>query len=276
MRPPVRQTSRTFRQEIPTADGRPKRQIRPPPDRDIPMYISRRDASELRFCLTILKELQKKVYEPHSHPFLRRLDDVTLNKPDYSKVIKYPMDFGTVGKKLNEQKYLNANECYNDIKLIFKNCYKYIGVDKPVRGIVKQLEKVFDEKWHEKSKKLTRKPAGKREPASSSTRRRQSSSFEDEIGTIQEQMTTMAKRLNEIRSRKKKRLGYSTSLQMKDAKGKTVQRKGSRISKESNEIIVDLTLDQKVELVAKLNLLSPSKIEGVCRIINDVMSLDVV
>ena len=35
------------------------------------------------------------------------------------------MDFGTVKKKLDRVDYMNAQECIEDFKLVWNNCYKY-------------------------------------------------------------------------------------------------------------------------------------------------------
>jgi bromodomain-containing factor 1 len=75
------------------------------------------------------------------------------------------MDIGTIDTKLKEQQYANADEFYADVKLIFKNCYKYNGIDSPVSGLAKQLEKVFDKKWAEKPEEPPEKPASKRDQA---------------------------------------------------------------------------------------------------------------
>jgi bromodomain-containing factor 1 len=262
------------------ADGRPKREIKPPPERDIPMdkpRLRKKHAAELRFCQQVIRELQKKIHEPYSFPFLAPVDAVALNIPDYYKIIKQPMDLGTLDTKLKEQQYANADEFYADAKLIFKNCYKYNGPDSPVSGMAKQLEKVFDKKWLEKPEEPPEKPAGKRGLSSSPPREEESSSEEDEIGRIQEQMTAMAKRLSEMQSRKKQRQHEkSPTLKGKGGKSKKPQRtsSGSSKPKKVKEYIPEVTFEQKRELSEKINFLSPSKMQGVLELIKDAMPLD--
>ena len=167
-----------------------------------------------------------------------------------------------------------------DVKLIFKNCYKYNGIDSPVSALAKQLEKVFDKKWLEKPEEPPEKPAGKRGLSSSPAREEESSSEEDEIGRIQEQMTLMAKRLSEMQSRKKQqRQEKSPTLKGKGAKGGKKaggQRSGSGSSKpkKPKEYIPEVTFEQKRELSEKINFLSPSKMQGVLELIKDAMPLD--
>ena len=283
--PPARRPSGAFppiRRESLTADGRPKREIKPPPERDIPMdkpRLRKKNAVELRFCQNVMRELQKKVHEPYSYPFLVPVDPIVLNIPDYFKIIKNPMDLGTIDTKLKEQQYTSADEFYADVKLVFKNCYKYNGNDSPVAGLAKQLEKVFDKKWLEKPEEPPEKPAGKRGLSSSPPREEESSSEEDEIGRIQEQMTLMAKKLSEMQSRKKQqRQEKSPTLKGKGGKAASGNKKrslsGSSKPKKPKEFIPEVTFEQKRELSEKINFLSPSKMQGVLELIKDAMPLD--
>lgn len=68
---------------------------------------------------------------------------------DYFDVIKQPMDFSTIKKKLNSGKYTNFGEFDSDIQLTFDNCYKYNGVDSQVGHICTNVKneyiKIFSE-----------------------------------------------------------------------------------------------------------------------------------
>jgi bromodomain-containing factor 1 len=238
----------------------------------------KKNAGELRFCQSVLKELQKKSHEPYSYPFLVPVDAVALNIPDYYKIIKNPMDLGTIDQKMKDGQYSNADEFYADVKQIFKNCYKYNGTESPVSGLAKQLEKVFDKKWTEKPEEPPEKPANKRQ-SSSPVQEQESSSDEDEIGRIQEQMTLMAKRLSEMQSRKKQRHEQkSPTIKGKGSKKAKPQRSssGSSKPKKPKEVIPEVTFEQKRELSEKINFLSPSKMQGVLDLIKDAMPLDAV
>ena len=48
-----------------------------------------------------------------------------LQAPDYHRVIKHPMDLGTIKYRLNTIHYKNAEEFVKDLKLMFANCYTY-------------------------------------------------------------------------------------------------------------------------------------------------------
>ncbi|VDN10338.1 unnamed protein product [Dibothriocephalus latus] len=56
-------------------------------------------------------------------PFLKPVDHQKLNLPDYPKIIKHPMDLGTIKQRLNLKFYKCASECLDDIFTMFRNCY---------------------------------------------------------------------------------------------------------------------------------------------------------
>lgn len=55
-----------------------------------------------------------------------------LNIPDYPQIVKEPMDFGTIKKKLSLNVYKHVDEFVKDVNLIFHNCKLYNGVDSVV------------------------------------------------------------------------------------------------------------------------------------------------
>ena len=44
---------------------------------------------------------------------------------DYHKIIKQPMDMGTIKKRLENSFYRCASECIQDFNTMFTNCYIY-------------------------------------------------------------------------------------------------------------------------------------------------------
>ncbi|KAL3461277.1 hypothetical protein BJX64DRAFT_261204 [Aspergillus heterothallicus] len=69
----------------------------------------------------VLSEL--KAMTEHSSAFLTRVNK--RDAPDYYAVIKYPMDLGTMTKKLKALQYKSKQEFVDDINLIWSNCFKY-------------------------------------------------------------------------------------------------------------------------------------------------------
>lgn len=50
-----------------------------------------------------------------------QVDIVLLGIPDYPKIIKRPMDYGTINTKLDRREYRTAEDCLNDILQVSKN-----------------------------------------------------------------------------------------------------------------------------------------------------------
>lgn len=136
-------------------DGRPKREIHPPPSKDYPEPLTKRrnprkNDIQMKFCLQTLRELKKSKYRDINYPFLQPVDVVALNIPDYMDIIKHPMDLSTIERKLNEGAYDEPEEFEQDIRLMFNNCYTYNPATLPVHKMGRELERVFDEKWSQK------------------------------------------------------------------------------------------------------------------------------
>ncbi|KAI1003773.1 hypothetical protein K3495_g4436 [Podosphaera aphanis] len=147
-----------IRRDFTKADGgRPKREIHPPKNKDLPYSVrpkNRKHLIELKFCEETLNEMQKPKYNSLSHPFMIPVDPVALGIPNYFAIIKKPMDISTVAKKLKDGAYLNAHEFEKDIRQIFINCYKYNPEGNPVRQMGQGFEEVFNNFWSKKDQYL--------------------------------------------------------------------------------------------------------------------------
>ena len=64
--------------------------------------------------------------------FHKPVDPIELGIPDYFKIIKNPMDFSTIKKKLSSNLYTNFKQFTEDIALTFDNCYLYNGTNSSV------------------------------------------------------------------------------------------------------------------------------------------------
>uniref|UniRef100_A0A4W3I919 Bromo domain-containing protein n=1 Tax=Callorhinchus milii TaxID=7868 RepID=A0A4W3I919_CALMI len=83
----------------------------------------KRLTNQLQFLLKVLlKTIWKHQF---AWPFQQPVDAAKLNLPDYYKIIKSPMDMGTIKKRLETNYYLNAQECIQDFNTMFTNCYIY-------------------------------------------------------------------------------------------------------------------------------------------------------
>jgi hypothetical protein len=72
------------------------------------------------------KELMKILWRTqNAWLFHEPVDPVRLKIADYFDIIKRPMDFGTIKKKLYSNGYATAKEFLGDLNLVFANCNKY-------------------------------------------------------------------------------------------------------------------------------------------------------
>ncbi|KAF1938872.1 bromodomain-containing protein-like protein [Clathrospora elynae] len=158
-----------IRRDSTTADGRPKREIHRP-SKDLPYTNAKprrkKFQQELKFCESVLTELLKPKYSPVTYPFITPVDPVALNIPSYLKIIKKPMDFGTIERNLKNGVYQSAKDFYNDAQLVFHNCYKFNPEGDVVNKMGHQLEDLFESLWKEKSDWLAQHaPAPEQSPS---------------------------------------------------------------------------------------------------------------
>uniref|UniRef100_A0A672NX96 Bromodomain-containing protein 3-like n=1 Tax=Sinocyclocheilus grahami TaxID=75366 RepID=A0A672NX96_SINGR len=115
----------------------------PPPEVTNPVKPGRK-TNQLQYMQNVVvKTLWKHQF---AWPFYTPVDAIKLSLPDYHKIIKNPMDMGTIKKRLENNYYWTAGECMQDFNTMFTNCYIY---NKPTDDIVlmaQALEKIFLQK----------------------------------------------------------------------------------------------------------------------------------
>ncbi|KAG5896493.1 hypothetical protein JTB14_005870 [Gonioctena quinquepunctata] len=109
--------------------------VHPPPD------MPGRVTNQLQFLQkTVLKAVWKHQF---AWPFQQPVDAKKLNLPDYHRIIKQPMDLGTIKKRLDNNYYWSGKECIQDFNTMFTNCYVYNKPGEDVVVMAQTLEKVF-------------------------------------------------------------------------------------------------------------------------------------
>ncbi|KAH9853195.1 Bromodomain-containing protein [Lenzites betulinus] len=132
----------------------PPASVSPPPATPLPPSSSPTlSAGQWRFCQSTVRTLKRM---KDAGPFLNPVDPVALAIPHYPTIVKHPMDFSTIERKLTASnptkpdpnaanpRYNTADEFIADIRLIFKNCVAFNGVEHPVTLMGKRVEAVFD------------------------------------------------------------------------------------------------------------------------------------
>jgi hypothetical protein len=91
----------------------------------------------------VLKALWKHQF---AWPFYTPVDAQKLNLPDYYKIIKHPMDMGTIKKRLESKFYRCAQDCISDFNRMFTNCYTYNKPGEDIVVMCQAIEKLFVQK----------------------------------------------------------------------------------------------------------------------------------
>ncbi|OQR78110.1 bromodomain-containing protein 2 isoform X2 [Tropilaelaps mercedesae] len=137
----------------PDGDDRPewltpvRGQVFPPTE---PGNRPHRNTNQLQY---MLKNVMKAVWKHNfAWPFQSPVDTIKLNLPDYFRIIKQPMDLGTIKKRLESCYYNDVQECINDFNTLFTNCYIYNKPGEDVVLMAQSLEKLFLQKLAEMPK----------------------------------------------------------------------------------------------------------------------------
>ncbi|KAJ5533100.1 hypothetical protein N7494_009652 [Penicillium frequentans] len=222
----------TIRRDSFNPDGRPKRSIHPP-KRDLPYSTKPKKKKyqwELRFCQEVLDELHKPKYQLIAIAFYYPVDPVALNIPTYHNVIKKPMDLMTIQSKLKTGQYENAKEFEQDIRLMFKNCWRFNLKGDPTYVAGESLSEVFDKKWKELPAYLEKHEPHHEQEADSDEEESdedvEESDNEDneKLSLLQKQIAEMsrqtppAKKLGKSKSGKKEIKKSSSTIGKKDKK----------------------------------------------------------
>ncbi len=266
-------------------DSRPKREIHPPKPKDIPytdMKPRRKKfAAELKFCGLMLRELQNKRHETYSFPFIQPVDPVALDCPTYFKVIKEPMDLSTIAGKYHSNQYENAKEFEDDIRLMFRNCYKFNPEGTPVNMMGHRLEAVFDKKWVEKPLPALSPPPILEDSGSDDDFDGSDLDFDETTVTnpaiqfLERQLERMRMDLIKMKKEqfelmKKQRMKKRKAAKQNDRRKSSISAIGKHKTNKSVAPI-HVTYEMKKELSDKISVLPEKKLMHVVDIINESM-----
>jgi len=248
----------------------------------------------IQACNEILKELFGKKHAGYTWPFYKPVDTTLLELHDYRKVVKTPMDLGTIKTKMENRQYNNSLEFANDMRLICTNCYKYNPPDHDVVAMARKLQDVFEMRF---AKIPDDSPilggGGDSDADSEDERERKLLQIQEQMKSLQEQVNTLLKEQIKSRSRKRKLEDdrYSAkSSQKKDKKEKldSKSEKSSRSSittygsperkyddkdnsnvdtEDDKNMHVPMTYEEKRKLSLNINRLSGDKLGRLVQII---------
>ncbi|KAG9299594.1 hypothetical protein G9A89_020765 [Geosiphon pyriformis] len=222
---------------------RPKREIRPPPSKDLPdtQSLKRKKPSkknnDISFCRGVLKELKKKQHYPYAYPFYEPVDAEKLQVPDYYTVIKQPRDIQTISNKLENDQYENAKAFEDDIRLMFRNCYTYNPVGSDVYRMGKQLEEVFDRKWKERPMPQTRQTSAEPQADDSSESVEEDDESQQHLKALQKHLAALQTQIASMQkpSKTKPKKASSKTSKTSSKKGGTKTTKDAPPKKNSKK-----------------------------------------
>lgn len=97
-----------------------------------------------KLCLAALSDLMAIDI---AEPFSIRVDWKGMGLLDYPKVIKHPMDLGTIKEKLKRGKYSHTTEFGQDVRLVWRNAKTYNAEGSEIFEAATELEATFDAKF---------------------------------------------------------------------------------------------------------------------------------
>lgn len=223
-----------IRRDSSLADGRPKRAI-VPTKRNQEFGGGRPKKKkyelQLKFCDEVLKELTHAKNWQANQYFMLPVDPVALNIPTYFQIIKKPMDLSTVKTKLANNVYEKAKDFEEDVRLIFKNCFKFNPEGDLVNASGHQLEELFNKKWATKDEWIAARepPSDPQSDAEDDEEDEEESEDDgedseeermDKIKKLQQQIEEMSKQMGELTQKKSKKSKSPPQKKSKTKAGK--------------------------------------------------------
>lgn len=264
------------------AIGRPKREIHPPPPKDLayvdPPKKNRKHkvvkddgtTDQLKFCGKLLADLNRKQHYPIASPFYEPVDWVKLDLPSYPKIVKKPMDLSTMRKKLESNQYPTAQKFFDDFKLMIRNCFLFNPAGTPVNQAGIELQRVFDDKW--KHLPPLREVVSEEEEVdgydTEEERLRTIAVMESQIETMRGNIAALKNNKGHREKKKEKRdkLSVTGNSKSNGKQSKAVSKKKKKSTNVDNDI---LTFEQKKELSESIQRLDELRLEKVIHIIHE-------
>jgi len=206
----------------------------------------------------------------------RILDWVKLSIPDYPKIVKKPMDLGTMRGKLDSGAYPTAEKFRDDFKLIISNCFLYNPPGTPVHQAGSELKKLFEEKW----KGLPPLQAESEDEEDNDSESDDERARALTIAAMETQIETMRNSISALKNQKEKK---SKKSKKKDASAPTPATASKAAKKDTKappkkkaapkkaQIPDDdvLSFEQKKDLSEAIQTLDGQKLERVIQIIHE-------
>jgi hypothetical protein len=105
------------------------------------------EAERMRMCRQAGSMIKDVMRQKDSLPFNNPVDPVALGIPDYPKIVKRPMDFGTIKNKLEDLGYQTLEDVRADAQLVFSNCMSFNPPESAICDMALRLKKLDTSGW---------------------------------------------------------------------------------------------------------------------------------
>ncbi|KAH9950519.1 hypothetical protein B0H21DRAFT_881323 [Amylocystis lapponica] len=268
--------------------GRPKREIHPPPPKDLPYSDAPKktrkakapkndaNAEQLKFCERLLKDLHSKKLWNIANAFYEPVDWVKMDIPSYPKIVKRPMDLSTIKRKLTTGEYSSAEKFREDFKLMIRNCFAFNPPKNVVHEAGKELDQFFDEKWTQLPPVRSGDASDDEddeEENSEDERAQMIATMEYEIQNMKNNIESLKKKKGKPEKKEKKKekksaapVASSSKANGKQAKAPSAGRKKGKKPVTDDDV---LSFEQKKDLSDTIGKLEGAKLEKVIQIIHE-------
>ena len=110
------------------------------------LNVSKNLSESMRKCLKILSNLKKHQFV---FPFLKPVDPIALQVPDYFDIVKEPMDLGTVERNLRNGVYATPSQFSSDVRKIWNNSFLYNAKGSDIYHMTISMSNYFEKLFSE-------------------------------------------------------------------------------------------------------------------------------
>ncbi|KAK1926264.1 putative Bromodomain transcription initiation factor [Papiliotrema laurentii] len=153
-RPSVSQVPAPRRSSDGPDSSRPKREIHPPPSKDLgyndgaARKPKRRNDPQLQWASRTLKSIETAAKNYNTvTPFLYPVEEIIKAIPQYADVIRQPIDLLRIRSKLDEGEYEDVSQVDDDIRLMVRNAQVFNPREDPVHIAAAGYLELWNEKW---------------------------------------------------------------------------------------------------------------------------------
>lgn len=101
-------------------------------------------SEEYNQCAEVLAAMKER---EEAEPFLVPVDWKGLGIPDYPKIVKKPMDLGTVEERLEAGKYARPDKFAEEVRLIWQNAQRFNQPGSGIYASSESLSRFFEKRF---------------------------------------------------------------------------------------------------------------------------------